>query len=95
MKNRKYVYMLLIFMLCMITISAASAAEDAASDISSIDENEELILEESPSGADNLNEANEELILDKTPNEESLSVEDENNPLTATGTFKALNSLIN
>ena len=84
MKNRKYVYMLLIFMLCMITI-----------DISSIDENEELILEESPSGADNLNEANEELILDQTPNEESLSVEDENNPLTATGTFKALNSLIN
>ena len=94
MKNRKYVYMLLIFMLCMITISAASAAEDAASDISSI-ENEELILEESPSGADNLNEANEELILDQTPDEESLSVEDENNPLTATGTFKALDSLIN
>ena len=94
MKNTKYVYMLLIFMLCMITISAVSAAEDSAKDISSINENQELILEETQV-ENHLNNANEELILEKTPNEENLGAENDNNPLTATGTFKSLNSLIN
>lgn len=61
MKNTKYVYMLLIFMLCMITISAVSAAEDSAKDISSINENQELILEETQV-ENHLNNANEELF---------------------------------
>ena len=95
MKQRKYIGILLIFIICMLTISAVSAADDASNDISSINDNEELILEENHV-ANNLNEANEELILEESPNKVTLNVEKEKNPLTdTTGNFTELNNLIN
>ena len=94
MKNKKHIYMLLIFLVFLLTISAASAAEDTASDITSIDDDEIIALEETPV-ENNLNEANEELILEEN-NEGILNVEDDTVPLSKTpGNFKDLESLIN
>ena len=49
MKNKKYIYPVLLFIICIISISAVNAANDSPTDIISTDsnDNEELILEES------------------------------------------------
>ena len=72
MRNKKSIYILLIFLVAMLTISAVSASDDATSDVVSVDENEGIILEETQSGKD-LNNVNEMENLDETPNEESLN----------------------
>ena len=93
MKNKNYLYFALIFLVLIISVSAASAAEDAASDIISADNNDELILE------DIINEDfsaidDEELVLDENnanavgdSNDEKLSEEK--------GSFADLNTAIN
>ena len=43
---KKKIYLFLIIVIGLIAISAVSAADDNATDIISIDENEEIILEE-------------------------------------------------
>ena len=96
MENKKYVFMLLMLLAFMITISAVSAAEDTASDIASIEENEEISLEETPIEENALSDGNEELILEESPNEETLNIENDNHPLSEdAGNFTALKSLIN
>ena len=47
MKNQRYLILILIFLFCMISISAVSAAADSANDIVSANDNQEIILEES------------------------------------------------
>lgn len=94
MKYKKHIYMLLIFLVFMISISAVSAADDTASDITSIDDDEEIILEETQV-ENNLNEVNEELIF-KENNEEILNVEEETDSLSETpGNFRDLENIIN
>ena len=65
MKNQRYFYLALIFILCMISISAVSAATDSASDITSANVNQELILEESIDDdvSTSINEYDDELML--------------------------------
>ena len=67
MKNQRYFYLALIFILCMISISAVSAATDSASDITSANVNQELILEESIDDdvSTSINEYDDELILEE------------------------------
>ena len=48
MKNKGYVFLVLIFLVCMLTISAVSAADDLSSDIDTND-HQEIILEEDDS----------------------------------------------
>ena len=110
MKNKKHIYMLLIFLVFMLSISAVSAAEDFTSDINSIDDNDEIILEETPTENnlneeinldDNLNEANEESNFNEEPilkgtDEGILNSADEDSPLSQTpGNFRDLDDLIN
>ena len=76
MKNKKFAYLAFLFIVCIINISAVSAAEDSTSDIISADNAENLFLEE------NINEDviannNEELHLEE--NNEENAVLDEGN----------------
>ena len=60
-------YLALILLVCIISISAVSAADDAASDILSANDNQELILEETIHEDVSANvDDNEKLILEKT-----------------------------
>ena len=45
MRNKGYLFLVLIFLVCILSVSAVSAAEDLASDINT-DDSQELILEE-------------------------------------------------
>ena len=67
MKNQRYFFLVLIFLLCIISISAVSAATDSASDITSANVNQELILEESIDDdvSTSINEYDDELILEE------------------------------
>ena len=65
MKSKKHIYMLLIFAIFMLSISAASAAEDMASDINSIDDNGKISLDEIP------NDSNEETVLEQSIGEDA------------------------
>ena len=46
MKFQRYLYVVLIFILCMISISAVSAVDDTANNIISANENNEISLDE-------------------------------------------------
>lgn len=46
MKNQTYLYLVLLFFVCMISFSAVNAADDGASNLISADDNNELILED-------------------------------------------------
>ena len=94
MKNKKFIYLALILLVCIISISAVSAADDSASDINSANENENLFLEDRQN-EDTLNIENENLILEDSQNEDTLNIENENNLLSTPGNFRDLNSLIN
>lgn len=91
MINKKYFFILTLFIVCMFAISAISAAE-AASDINCADDNEGIILDESQEQLE-LNNANDNEISDESPNEKLSSTED--NLLSEEGNFKELNELIN
>ena len=60
MKNKGYVFLVLIFLVCMLTISAVSAADDLSSDIDTND-HQEIILEED----DSTGTGNGETILEE------------------------------
>ena len=91
MNLKRYMFIVLILLVCMVSISAVSAAEDATDDIISAD-NEELILDEAidedvSSANDNYDD---ELILDKNVDDKPLLGEG-----TSTGSFTDLDYLIN
>ncbi len=97
MNIKRYLYILLIF-LVLASLSAVSAADDNANGIISVDDNEELILDEAID--DDVSSANnnydEELILE-TPADDLVGSENDATPLKegATGSFSDLNKLIN
>ena len=88
---------MLIF-LVLVSLSAVSAADDNANGIISVDDNDELILDEAID--DDVSSANnnydEELILE-TPADDLVGSENDATPLKegATGSFSDLNKLIN
>ena len=75
MEFKRYLYITLILLICLISISAVSAAEDTASDIISADDNE-IILDEGIYDALSEND-NDELILEQTDEGELDSADDE------------------
>ena len=97
MNIKRYLYILLIF-LVLVSLSAVSAADDNANGIISVDDNDELILDEAID--DDVSSANnnydEELILE-TPADDLVGGENDATPLKegATGSFSDLNKLIN
>ena len=97
MNMKRYLYILLIF-LVLVSLSAVSAADDNANGIISVDDNDELILDEAID--DDVSSANnnydEELILE-TPADDLVGSENDATPLKegATGSFSDLNKLIN
>ena len=91
--NNKYICIILIFLLCLISISSASAAEDTVN----ADDNQELILEENMKS--DISTANNH---DNTILEDSTELNDDENKKTylkagetTTGTFSELNEIIN
>lgn len=97
MNIKRYLYILLIF-LVLVSLSAVSAADDNANGIISVNDNDELILDEAID--DDVSSANnnydEELILE-TPADDLVGSENDATPLKegATGSFSDLNKLIN
>ncbi|MBE6512790.1 MAG: hypothetical protein E7Z75_06585 [Methanobrevibacter olleyae] len=97
MNIKRYLYIVLIF-LVLVSLSAVSAADDNANGIISVDDNDELILDEAID--DDVSSANnnydEELILE-TPADDLVGSENDATPLKegATGSFSDLNKLIN
>ena len=95
MKSKRYLYLVLILLALIISISAVSAADDTASDVIGADDNDGFILDESIS--DDVSTGNDELNLvesDKTvleDTEEETILKDGSNA----GTFTDLNKLIN
>jgi hypothetical protein len=97
MKIKGHIYILLILLVCIISISAVSATDDTASDIISTNDNEEIVLDDnlnddvistdnSEDGKLLLEDNTEELISNE--NEKPLSEPDD-------GTFQALQNKIN
>ena len=97
MKNKRNICILLIFLVFMITISAASAAEDATSDLTSMEDNEEILLEESLNDESILSDNDENLVLEENNvNEDIISDSGEEEKLSeTTGTFTDLENDIN
>ena len=97
MKNERNICILLIFLVFMITISAASAAEDATSDLTSMEDNEEIILEESLNDESILSDNDENLVLEENNvNGDIISDSGEEEKLSETiGTFTDLENDIN
>ena len=98
MKNKRNICILLIFLVFMITISAASAAEDVTSDLTSMDDNEEIILEDSPNEEIILSDESENLVLEENAvNEEPVSEANAMEPKLSesAGTFTDLENDIN
>ncbi|MDO5827975.1 MAG: peptidoglycan-binding protein [Methanobrevibacter sp.] len=97
MNIKRYLYIMLIF-LVLVSLSAVSAADDNANGIISVDDNDELILDEAID--DDVSSANnnydEELILEN-PADDLVGSENDATPLKegATGSFSDLNKLIN
>lgn len=91
MKNKKYLFLLLILLLTIISISAVNAADDFTSDISNIDDNQEINLEENIQGDLSANQEEiEEISLEKDP-----SANDDNKIISSadkTGDSKKENS---
>ena len=88
MKNKKHLFILIIFV-SLLSISAASAAEYDADDSISINDNNKLILEET---------INEELILEDNNNDE-ITLDESNEAVLSEGeehlSFTDLNTTIN
>ena len=95
MKFQRYLYVVLIFILCMISISAVSAVDDTANNIISANENNEISLDEINS--EDISSANDEINLEEM-DESVLENTEEETPLkddSSAGTFTDLNKLIN
>ena len=60
MKLQKYMHIILILLICMISISAVSAAEDTANDIISTDTNDNIILDETIEEDVSINDDNDD-----------------------------------
>ena len=97
MKNKKYLYLIVFLLLCILSISAASAADDASNMVSA-DTNQDINLEESiPEDVVDTTE-NEEIISDTTSGadalsesqETTISSNDDEDVLGATKSFKDL-----
>ena len=98
MKNKRNICILLIFLVFMITISAASAADDATSDLTSMDESDEITLEDSPNEEIILSDESENLVLeDNDVNEKAVSEANDEEPKLSesAGTFTDLENDIN
>ena len=97
MKNNRNICILLIFLVFMITISAASAAEDVTSDLSSMGDNEEIILEESLNDEIILNDDENLVLEENNVNEDSISKDSGEEEILSetTGTFTDLENDIN
>ena len=95
MKSKRYLYLVLILLAFIISISAASAADDTVNNIISANANNEITLDESIS--DDVSTDNDELILDESDqtvledSEEKTTLKDG----SSAGTFTDLNKLIN
>lgn len=74
MKNKKYLFLILIFLVSILSISAVSAADTPTSDIISDDGNQNLNLEENIQEDISTNNDNGEVILEK-----DVSADDDNN----------------
>ena len=88
--------LVLVCLICFLSISAISAAEDAVSDVTSTNENQQLVLEDNIQENDvSCNNENDELILEENNNNE-VSESEETPTLTDTPlTFTQLNETIN
>ena len=91
MNNKRYLHIILIFLVCMISISAVSAADDSLNEISEADDNQEVILEDSINEDVLTNNENDELILEENNAEDEATLSEG----TSTGTFTDLNNAIN
>ena len=91
MNNKRYLHIILIFLVCMISISAVSAAEDSLNEISEADDNQEVFLEDSINDDVLTNNENDELILEENNAEDEATLSEG----TSTGTFTDLNNAIN
>ena len=97
MKNKKYLYLIVFLLLCILSISAVSAADDA-SDTVSVDTDQDIILEENIQEDVIGTNENEEIISDTTSGadalsesqETSISSNDDEDVLGATKSFKDL-----
>ena len=100
MKLQKYIYILLILLFCMISISAVSAADETANDVISTDTNDNIILDETINeDVSNANDNNDEIISEEIEDldldgvgEKSTLKEGGTSP---TGSFSDLNTAIN
>ena len=91
MNNKRYLHIILIFLVCMISISAVSAADDSLNEISEADDNQEVILEDSVNEDVLTNNENDELNLEENNAEDKATLSEG----TSTGTFTDLNNAIN
>ena len=91
MNNKRYLHMILIFLVCIISISAVSAADDSLNEISEADDNQEVFLEDSINDDVLTNNENDELILEENNVEDKATLSEG----TSTGTFTDLNNAIN
>ena len=91
MNTKRYLHIILIFLVCIISISAVSAAEDSLNEISEADDNQEVILEDSINEDVLTNNENDELILEENNAEDKATLSEG----TSTGTFTDLNDAIN
>ena len=95
MKFQRYLYVVLIFILCIISISAVSAVDDTANNIISANDNNEISIDEINS--EDISSANDEINLEEMDEsvlentEEETSLKDD----SSAGTFTDLNKLIN
>lgn len=92
MKNKKYLFLLLIFLVSIVAISAVSATDDFSSDINSGGDNQELSLEETPGEeiSTSTND-NEELSLADETNDDVLSSTDNDEKVVAGNSNKNAN----
>ena len=82
MKNKGYIFSALIFLVCILSISAVSAADDIANDINA-DENQELNLEESNSDVSTSNNDIEELTTEENIKEDTSGNNNDKQELSA------------
>ena len=91
MNNKRYLHIILIFLVCMISISAVNAADDSLNEINEADDNQEVILEDNINEDVLTNNENDELILEENNAEDKATLSEG----TSTGTFTDLNNAIN
>ena len=94
MKIQRYLYIALIFFVCILTISAVSAADDSASDIISANDNEP-ILEESINDAQTNTNDNEPKTDENINADLPISTDDNEEPILEDTTVDELDEDVN